>query len=570
MSQIRCIGTGLKRAQANLPASLCVQSILLPAGFVFFVVGFTVGDYPFALVGVLLVYASNLVYAFRNLRQRILFLFLHLGMALFLLSRPIVGLLDETKTWEFARADTTEFALLALFVSLIAMFFGAFLYSFFVTHNERYRAKRDAHRVPLANALDEGVCLSANEKAGLHERWLKSMRIASFVCLLFCLLGSYAAGAIKLAYMDGLSYEDYYLISVSDHVPWVIDVLGTICPYVFCSYLATMPKRTPVLVMFVLYIGTTLPMLIIGSRADFVISCLFCMLYFALRARSDREEAWVGKRELLVAAVCVPAGVFFMGLWTYIRADAVVELTGFAETVIDAFYKQGVSFTVLGYGYQVDPQIQDLGFRFFSIGSFISNITQGFIGQTFFGCEYLGDTNSALLALNGNSYAHTMSYFAHANYLGGEGYGSSYILELYADFGYMGIAVGSVIIAFALSALSASIGRSWFWGMCALISASSVFHMPRGYAVEWISFIWTTRFVFVAVLLLAAAYLVRAFFMERDFSTEVYDGSGRTGRITCVERLARINAVRLGNRAEVADSLNGDGDDQCRNCAGEH
>lgn len=561
MSQIRYIGGRLREGRVGLSAALCVQLILFLVGFVFFVLGFATMGHSFALVGVLLVYASNLVYAFRNLTQRLLFLFLHLGIALFLLSRPIVGLLDATKTWEFGRADTTEFVLLALFVSLIAMFFGAFLYDLLTTHNKRYGEAQDACRVFLAHEVGKKICLAVDEDTDSRGRWLKSMRIASFVCLIFCLLGSYVEGGIKLAYMDGLSYEDYYLISASDYVPWAVGVLGTICPYVLCSYLATMPKRRPVFVMFVLFIGTTIPMLVIGSRADFVISCLLCALYFVLRALSDKEEVWIGRRELLVAAVCVPVGVFFMGLWTYIRADAVVELTGFVDTVVDAFYKQGVSFTVLGYGYQVDSQIQELGFRFFSIGSFISNITQGFIGQTFLGCEYLGDTNSALLALNGNSYAHAMSYFAHANYLGGEGYGSSYILELYADFGYVGVAVGSAIITFALSALSTSIGKSWFWGMCALISASSVFHMPRGYAIEWISFIWTTRFIFAAVLLVVAAYLVREFLMGGNRSAGVCDSFWRMKNAAHVEGVGRTGAVRLNDGVKVVDSLNGDGDD---------
>lgn len=90
------------------------------------------------------------------------------------------------------------------------------------------------------------------------------------------------------------------------------------------------------------------------------------------------------------------------------------------------------------------------------MGAFISNITEGFIGQTFLGCEALGSTNSAKLALEGNSYSHTMSYFAHYNYLGGEGYGSSYILEWFADFGWGGIAVGSFRMACAFYLLSRS------------------------------------------------------------------------------------------------------------------
>ena len=137
-----------------------------------------------------------------------------------------------------------------------------------------------------------------------------------------------------------------------------------------------------------------------------------------------------------------------------------------------------------------------------------STITEGFIGTTFFGCEDLGSTNSAKLALEGFSYTHAMSFFAHPNYLGGEGYGSSYILELYADFGVGGIAVGSLLLSCALRALSCAMGRSWFWGTVALISSMSVFHMPRGTALEWISFLWATRFLLAVVLVMVGAALL--------------------------------------------------------------
>lgn len=550
--------------QAVLPASLYLQAVFLLSGILMFAVGIGNRDFPFAMVGVLFVYAANIVYALRNFRQRLLFLFLHLGMALFLLSRPTVGLLDPTKSWQFTSLETTEFTLLALFVTLLALFVGAAAYDCISSHNDFLR-KRD-RGINVVKADIAQLDSTAGEPSK-RERWMQSMRIASAICLLICLGGSYVEGFLTLSYMDGLKYEDFYLISSSDHIPWVISVFGTICPYMFCSYLATMPKRIPSIAFMALYVGTTIPMLIIGSRSDFVITCLFCMLYFAMRSVADKEEQWIGKKELLFAAICIPAGIFFMGLWNYVRADAVIAPTGFIATIVDAFYKQGVSYTVLGYGYQVNPQIQELGFRFFSVGSFISNITQGFIGQTFLGCEYLGDTNSALLALNGNSYAHTMSYFAHSNYLGGEGYGSSYILELFADFGYMGIAIGSAAISFALSALSMSIGTSWFWGTAALISASRVFHMPRGYAAEWIAFIWTTRFIFAIILLIVAAYLVRTFLMNRTNLFAVGANFEEAGEVTAVVPRQGLCVVESEEIVNVAISRNGESNDKYRNGA---
>ena len=125
----------------------------------------------------------------------------------------------------------------------------------------------------------------------------------------------------------------------------------------------------------------------------------------------SKENAKTYKVALLLdgVAILAPLGIFAMGLQNYLRSGQVTNL-GFVEMLEDALFKQGVTFTVLGRAYLVNDQVQDLGFKFFTMGAFISNITEGFIGQTFLGCEALGSTNSAKLALEGNSYSHTMSY----------------------------------------------------------------------------------------------------------------------------------------------------------------
>jgi hypothetical protein len=210
---------------------------------------------------------------------------------------------------------------------------------------------------------------------------------------------------------------------------------------------------------------------------------------------------------------------------------------------------------VLGHGYIVNNEVQELGFKFFSMGGLIDTFTQGFIGQTFFGFTLLPSTNSPELALYGNSYAHTMSFFAHPNYLGGEGYGSSYILELFADFGYAGIAVGSLVISMAFVALSRSIGRSWFWGTGALVGALSVFHMPRGYADEWISYIWNTRF-WVAIVLLLVVTAVLELSMRSAWAGKIGSLFNRRAAVARVKngldagiRVAEPTLACVGDRA---------------------
>lgn len=514
-----------------------LHAAMVPLSFVLFVTGMCSLDFNVMLAGVVALFLSNVIYGFLDLRSRLLFLFIHGGIALFLLSRPVIGALNPERTWLLSTNDTTTFALSALYLTMLCLFLGMVACGAISSWNEKFAARkktlapklvasveqlRGASAYGLPDANDDGDANDARTfKAKAHtaveavgslsrEDKLRYIRLASLLCFIVCVAGSYYDGVIKLSYMEGLSYEDYYLISSSDHVPWAVSTLKTMTPYMLCAYLAAMPKKMPSVVCMGMYIASTLPMLIIGSRGDFVIAFLFAALYFVFRSVIDDEEKWITKEVVVAAAVLIPVGVFAMGMWTYIRADEASNLTSVFAVFEDAFYKQGVSFSVLGYGYDVNPQVQELGFKFFTACAFIENIAEGFIGTTFFGVEPLGSTNSVELALQGRSYSHTMSFFAHSNYLGGEGYGSSYILEWYADFGYAGIAVGSIILAAGMYLLSRSIGRSWFWGTSALISSMAIFHMPRGAATEWISFLITTRF-WLAMFLIVVASVVLLF-----------------------------------------------------------
>ena len=470
-----------------------------------FATGVLTNDTIITLAAVLALFAGNLLHGCLDVKNRLLFLFLHAGIFLFLLTRPIFGELDPNRDWFLWTVETTMFALSSIYVSMLFLLLGSTLCSAIARHNEcvRERKARMAPRVVEAAKPVNNVVADYVLRIGRSEKMLY-IRRASFLLFIVCFAGAMYDGSIRLSYMGGMSYEEYYLIDSSEHIPWIVDLFRAMTPYVLCAYLATMPRKRPTAICFLMFIATSVPILLIGSRGDFVIDILFAALYFVFRSITDKEERWITKRMMVGVAILTPLGIFAMGLQNYLRSGQVTNL-GFVEMLEDALFKQGVTFTVLGRAYLVNDQVQDLGFKFFTMGAFISNITEGFIGQTFLGCEALGSTNSAKLALEGNSYSHTMSYFAHYNYLGGEGYGSSYILEWFADFGWGGIAVGSFMMACAFYLLSRSIGKRWFWGMVGLISAMNVFHMPRGSASAWISFIWTTRFLAALVLVMAFA-----------------------------------------------------------------
>lgn len=505
------------------------QSLALPCSVALFATGLAFGDLIVLLWATVLLFVANIVYACCSIRERLLFLFLHLGMALFWFTYPIIGFFDQTRSWELSTNASTEFAFSAIFLSLLFLFFGSALYEAILASNVWVDRKEMALRPWPGRVGAREIAVNGFQENSA----VKYLRYASLILFFVCLAGSFVLGYQRVAYMDSnnLRYEEFYLLEVSDYSSSVFGTLDAMLPYMLCAFLATMPKKKPATICLALYLFSTMSMLIIGSRAHTVIGVLFMGLYYVVRQVEDPQQRWIDTKEKALILIGVPLGVFFMGAMNYIRADSIVRPEGFFAQIIDALYRQGVSFSVIGKGFDVNPQVQDLGFKFFTMGDFINTITQGFIGQVFFDFPFLGSANSTELALHGNIYAHTMSFFAHPGYAGGEAWGSVYLLELFADFGYMGICIFSLLYGLVFCALSRVIGRKWFWGTVALISSMSIFHMPRGSAMEWIAFIWSTRF-WLAIVLIGTLALLLAFCFKRGAAAIVHEerpeGIGRT------------------------------------------
>ena len=245
---------------------------------------------------------------------------------------------------------------------------------------------------------------------------------------------------------------------------------------------------------------------------------IFLGFYYLMRAFVRHEEGWITKFEVTLVVLGIPLGIFGMGVINYARGGIGLRPSSVLDMFCDSLYKQGVTFSILQYAYNADGQLQKFGFKFYTLGPLIHTITQGFVGQLFLGSELLPETNSIDLAVKGSSYAHSMSYITHWNYLGGEGYGTSFVLESFADFGYAGIAVVSTLLGTMMAFLSSRARVGGFASVTlALLTARNVFFLPRGEAVGWISFLWSTRF-WLAIVIIAGFAL---FLYTRYTKTEI-------------------------------------------------
>ena len=114
--------------------------------------------------------------------------------------------------------------------------------------------------------------------------------------------------------------------------------------------------------------------------------------------------------------------------------------------------------------------------RNYTFGGFLDYFLHGNLAQTLFGAADLGDGNNVVMGTVSNSFSHNMSYLARGqDYLNGNGYGSSFLLETYVDFGFVGVALFSIVLGiFMIYMIKLAKKGTFGFAFCAYLSDIAV------------------------------------------------------------------------------------------------
>lgn len=111
------------------------------------------------------------------------------------------------------------------------------------------------------------------------------------------------------------------------------------------------------------------------------------------------------------------------------------------------------------------------------------------------GTEALPSINCVENGTLSNNLGHNFAYmYLKEDYLKGRGYGSSYLIENYVDFGYIGVAIFSLILGILLVYMLRRFGRNTLIDTIVLVSLTTIFFIPRAEATGWLTFIVTAQF----------------------------------------------------------------------------
>ena len=453
-----------------------IQYVCFVAGVITWSCGWCIFGFDFLAWGMLLIFLNNIIFSFLHLKERIIFLVFHGAFFTFLLSRPILGTLCGDDWWNSMSQseENVRFAVLIVTISLVSMFVGASLFSAYLKRNEN------------------------NNERVLHspkkEEYIIALQIVSLLVFVIAAIFFFIQESEKLVFIWQKNYLDYYT-GFQSQLPNYIHTFAGFLPYSLCVYLATMPTKKHTFIPLCIYWISSLPSLIVGLRNPLILNSIFIFLYYFLRDAFRDKEKWIGKIEKALLVVAIPVITIFMSLYTYVRSDLPIKFDTPLSAIKEFFVSQGVTFDVIamGYGYRFNLPVRPG--RNYTFGGIIDYILHGRIGQFLFGTEGLPDGNNLTNALESNSLAHNMSYvIKRDDYLNGHGWGSSYLLENYIDFGFIGVVVFSVILGALFLLFTYWLRKNIMLRVLVLMSLTSIFFIPRAEATGWLTFIVTLQF----------------------------------------------------------------------------
>lgn len=486
-NKIRSEFENKEKLEKDLILTNCLVSLVFVPGFSL------LNFYNLALFFLMLCLVLSCSICCLNLKKRIVLLFFYLAMFLFLVTRILVPAVKGWDWWLNYSPEANCFAVIAISISIFFLLLGTLLM-------ERYIKKKGETLV--------------------QEKWFdkKSLKQVLRAILFVCMICACIMEIEKLVFMQGRAYEEYYISYVSK-MPFPIYFPAGCVNFFLCAFLALLPSKKESFIWLSVYILLAVQMLLIGIRNPIMLRCVFAFLYYFLRdiIRKKDEIKWIGKWETRLLIFSVPILIVFLGMYNYTRDNVKVDMSP-VEVIVDFCYKQGTTYDTVLQGYMFREQLPNREDKVYTIGALQEEILYNSLGKKLFKANDIGSGNSVKRATEGKTFSHAISYVVMGEeYLNGHGRGSSFIIENYVDFGYLGIVLYSVLLGGICSYIALSFGKRWIMTVIGLMILTNIFFTPRAEATAFLCFLVSYKFWFciIGCLILGRVWQNREVIVKR-------------------------------------------------------
>lgn len=387
---------------------------------------FTKVDILFAIG--LLLWVNIFVYSLGDTGNRSMLLAFTIAFFTFLMGRDFVQQVFSYQV-ECFDIEINQHLYICIILSLISLMCG---YFFCNRNNWRFNFSR---HISVEQELQSEASIDPIVK--------NLSKILFFVSWVFAVVAKIVVASFVSSYGYFEYYTDFSEYLTGNTVLYIISKLEGVMPVALCIFSATLPSKKEYMIPSLMYVVYMLVSLATGQRSVFILGILFLMVYFLYRNKRNPEEGWFTKKMVVATIISVPLIAVLMSILANVRMGETAQTIPVIDGIFSFLYDQGVTGNVIKrafmYRDQIPEQIYSLEFLHSGIFARLFNIT-----------VYHGNTVEH--ALYGGSFTHALGYVTLGNsYLAGRGTGSSYVAELFYDFGYIGVVIGNIIYGYIIA-----------------------------------------------------------------------------------------------------------------------
>lgn len=391
-------------------------------------------------------------FSLASFRRRVALFFFVLSMNLFLIGRPVIDILTNFTGFR-PMHYTIETAITAnhmISLALLGLLFGQLIY-------EKWLLKPEKR----------------------FTRAFPSTQQSNYIFWLLLIIGviSFLSLGItvheKIAFRQTHSYPSLYS-DFTSRLPFVIRGFSAIAAICLIIIVWSAPRKRIVLSAIGLYVGLNAYLMVTGVRVDFTKAIIFLVFVLLQRYVLPFYRPRMLKQIILIT---VAAGVLFSGLFFYVdRSRLDYQRRDQFILPLQLIYDQNISYMTLNRGQELS------GIELYQN----KNYTFGPFSDHFGAARHLKPYTKAFVE-QADSLAADIAYHLYGNNaFKGYGLGSSFIMEVYHDFGFLGLAVYSLLLGMLLASLSAISWRNLIVDAIKLRILLEIFYIPRAPATQFI------------------------------------------------------------------------------------
>lgn len=275
----------------------------------------------------------------------------------------------------------------------------------------------------------------------------------------------------------------------------IISRLGNFNLSFIYIFLATVPKKKLLNNSMFIIIPLMIMDIFTGRRGVAIVNIMVLITYYIIRSQKIEKINLKINFKFIFSVLLISGTLIFASVAiSQLRLNESVDLTGAVST----FFKQQASmFNHIEYVTIFKEELKSYS-NYYSLQalyngtSLISNLTKFFIPQL------INDSNF------GNNLGNAITFLRDPIYysIGGK-FGTSYLAELYLDYGYIGLIIYNLFVGLFISTVSKLNLSNWIVFSFVLFLIRTLYFLPRESTFNWVNqLVSTTNITSVLIVLI--------------------------------------------------------------------